>query len=110
MSTGHDLPSVDVRERGNDANGQPITLDRRLFMQLLAFSCRPEHDPSAVVAELGHGLVRAGISAVVYEDVNHPRGLALLSFSESPEDFVTKVRPLLAGLTKDRLELRPELT
>jgi chlorite dismutase len=110
MSTGQDSPEVDVRERGNDASGQPITLDRRLFMQLLGFVCRPEHDPASVVRTLGEGLRRAGIAAVVYEDVNHPRGLALLSFTETPEDFVTKLRPLLAEMTGDRLELRPELT
>ena len=27
----------DIRERGKDKNGQPISLDKRLFMQLVCF-------------------------------------------------------------------------
>ena len=109
MSSGRpQSAAVDLRERGNDAAGQPIQLDRRLFMQLLAFHCEPGHSPAGAVENLGAGLSRHGMAGVVYEDVNQPRGLALLTFSEDPADFVRKTRVLaneVAGLVP-----RPELT
>jgi chlorite dismutase len=101
---------VDLRERGNDAAGQPIKLDQRLFMQLLAFSCEAGQSPTAAVEALGAGLSRHGMAGVVYEDVNHPRGLALLTFSEDPSDFVRKVRVLLNEGPLTKLAPRPELT
>ncbi len=59
---------------------------------------------------LGAALRAANLSAVIYEDVNHPRGFALLTFSESPEDFVLKVRPALEAQTARGLSVRPELS
>lgn len=102
-------PAVDVRERGHDAAGQPIQLDRRVFFQLLAFSTGSGKSGPAVEA-LGAGLARHGMAGVVYEDVNHPRGLALLTFSEEPLDFVTKTRVLVGEGALAELEPRPELT
>jgi chlorite dismutase len=108
---GHRAPGeplqVDVSERGSDKNGAPVSMNRRLFMQLLAF----EHDqPAAVLPLLGAALKEQNIASVVYEDVNHPRGLALLTFSEEPGDFVTRVRPLLGGAALAGLRPRPELS
>jgi chlorite dismutase len=98
---------VDLNERGSDKSGAPVSMNRRLFMQLLAF----EHDePAKVVSQLGGALKEQKIPSVVYEDVNHPRGLALLTFSEEPADFVTRVRPLLSASTFASLWPRPELS
>lgn len=102
--------TVDVRERGHDKAGQPIQLDRRLFMQLLVFSCEPGQSPASALEAFGVGLARHGVPGVVYEDVNHPRGLGLLTYSEDPADFVEKVRPLLAEEPLARLLVRPEFT
>jgi hypothetical protein len=95
---------VDVNERGSDKSGAPVTMNRRLFMQLLGFEC---DEPSKLLPLLGGALREQGIPSVVYEDVNHPRGLAVLSFSEQPLDFVTRVRPLLSSAA---LRPRPELS
>jgi hypothetical protein len=102
--------AVDVRERGHDAAGQPIQLDRRVFFQLLAFSTGPGKSAPAAVEALGAGLARHGMAGVVYEDVNHPRGLALLTFSEEPLDFVTKTRVLVGEGSLSELVPRPEFT
>jgi chlorite dismutase len=111
MTTGRPPSApVEIRERGHDQHGQPILLDRRLFMQLLAFGCEPGQSPSAAVEALAAGLARHAMAGVVYEDVNHPRGLALLGFSEDPADFVNKVRVLLGEGPLARLVARPELT
>ena len=71
--------------------GQPQRADTRLFMQLLGFGgCA---DPSA----LADALVRAAVPGVLYEDMNDPRGVALLTFDEDPAFFLDRVRPLLTG-------------
>jgi chlorite dismutase len=104
------LPSIDVRERGADRDGAPQVMDRRLFMQLLVFRCDRGSDPAEVAPALGAALESRGVPGVIYEDVNDPRGIALLTWGESPATFVDDVRPTLAGERFRALELRPELT
>jgi hypothetical protein len=101
---------IDVRERGAERDGQPQVTDRRLFMQLLVFTCTGDLNPTRTVKALGAALAAARVPAVLYEDVNDPFGLGLLTFSEKPEDFVTRVRPLLSTPELRGLTLRPELT
>src|SRR5712691_5790193 len=79
----------DLSERGGMKNGQPQRSDERLFMQLLAFGgCT---DARLLAAALD----RSGVSGALYEDVNDPRGIALLTLSADPNVFVDRVRPLL---------------
>jgi hypothetical protein len=79
----------DISEKGGMKDGQPQRSDERLFMQLLAFGGCGDTAP------LADALARAKISGVLYEDVNDPRGIAVLTFSESPSYFLDRVRPLL---------------
>lgn len=88
----------DLSEKGGIRNGQPQRSDRRLFMQFLAFGGCPDVGPARA------SLARAGLTAVLYEDVSDPRGIAILTLDEDPGVFVDRVRPLLntapfAGLT-----------
>jgi Chlorite dismutase len=93
------IDAPDLSERGGLKGGAPQRSDQRLFMQLLAFGgCT---NTRAVVDHLQ----QAAIEGVLYEDVNDPRGIALLTMTTSPEDFVGTVRPVLnsgpfAGLTQ----------
>ncbi len=102
---GADEAPLDLRERGAPVDGAPQHLDRRLFMQLQAFEC--DGDPWAMVRELGPALRDAGVSSVLYEDVNHPRGLGVMAFSEDASVFV---RGLRRCLVRDGLRLRPDYT
>lgn len=104
-----DEPPLDVRERGAQRDGQPQLLDRRLFMQLLVLGCAPEPGSTSVIQKLGVSLRAAGMGAVLYEDVNDPFGVGLLTFSEEPGDFLTKVRPAVAALGS-AVMLRPDFT
>jgi chlorite dismutase len=104
------MPEIDVRERGAPQDGNVQYLDRRLFMQLLAFHVREGQDLATVHAALCAGLTDRRIEAVVYEDINDPRGLGLLTWSEDPTHFVEAVRPALGGGALSSLVLRPELT
>jgi hypothetical protein len=102
------LPEIDTREHGAERDGQPQVMDRRLFMQFLAFHSGGAR-PDAVVRPLSAALAERRIGAVIYDDVNDPRSLGVLTFAEDPAHFVTAVRPVL-GDPKLGLVLRPELT
>ena len=104
-----DEPPLDVRERGAQRDGQPQLLDGRLFMQLLVLGCTPEPGPARVIQKLGASLGAAGMGSVIYEDVNDPFGLGLLTFSEEPADFLTKVRPAVTELG-GAVTIRPDFT
>ena len=96
---------IDVLEHGRDRDGNEHATDRRLFMQLHVFSgCR---DTQPLIRQLEAGGLRP---AVLYLDVNHPRGVGLLTMSEDPADFVTLVRPFLNSGSFASLTLRPEFT
>ena len=96
--------TVRVRERPEDEELEPLALDRRLFMQLYAFG--RARDSSALVEPLA----AAGIEAVLYEDLNDPQGVAVLTLSESAEDFVTTTRELFVRPPFAELEPKPDLT
>jgi chlorite dismutase len=85
-------------------NGQPQRSDARLFMQFLAFGgCENSQRLVEAIAD-------AKIGGVLYEDVNDPRGVALLSLSEDPNFFLDAVRPLLNGPAFRPLVQKPEYT
>jgi hypothetical protein len=94
-----DLPKVDVAERGGKGpDGAPLTMDRRLFMQLLVFDCSPDTNPSGVVDALVKNLRERDVGAVLYADVNAPRGLGVLTYAEDPSVFIERVRPAILEL------------
>lgn len=103
-------PLIDIFERGADRDGAPQTMNRRLFMQLLAFETEAGSKTSDFVEVLCEALASAQIPSVVYEDANHPRGLGLLSFGEDPRVFLERVRPLFEMDRLKDLRLRPDLT
>lgn len=73
-------------------------------MQLLAFGgCQD----SGAVARHIEG---AGIDAVVYEDVNDPRGIAILAVARSPQAFVDSLRPALNSGPCAGLSVKPAYT
>src|SRR5947199_10681205 len=94
----------DLSERGGMRNGEPQRSNARLFMQFLAFG------GCADAAALADHLARAKIAGVLYEDVNDPRGVGLLTFSEDPDFFLDRVRPMLNGPGFSVLVEAPEYT
>jgi hypothetical protein len=94
----------DISEKGGLKGGQPQRSDERLFVQFFAFGgC---HEPSA----LGPHLAAAGITGVVYEDVNDPRGVGVLALSRTPGFFVDVLRPALSAGPFATLALKPRFT
>jgi chlorite dismutase len=97
-------PRPDIAEQGAPKMGRPQRMDRRLFMQLLAFQgCRDARP-------LIEALEAADHQGALYEDLNHPRGVALLSFTEDPMWFAQTVRRLVNAGPFAELEPRPELS
>jgi hypothetical protein len=100
--------ALDIRERGRTAEGEPLFLDRRLFMQFLAFgSTGLDGANSQALADV---LQNAAIPGVLYEDVNDPYGVGLLTFSENPDFFLQDVRCLLRSVPFAHLTPKPEYT
>jgi hypothetical protein len=94
----------DISEKGGIKNGEQQRSNVRLFMQLLAFGGCTD------VAPFKEALSAAGLTGALYEDVNDPHGIAVLTVSQDPSVFVDPLRQLLnappfAGLTQ-----KPEYT
>lgn len=90
------LPTIDINEYGGKRNDERQSMNRRLFMQLLVFQNSVNTNPDQVASHLAEELKHAHIASIVYADVNHPRNVGLLTWSENPTHFVEHVRPLFA--------------
>lgn len=99
-----EVTKLDLSEKSKGRDGQLISLDRRLFMQLFAYGdC---DDPGPLI----EALRQANVAGVLYEDINDPQGVALLTFSEDPDYFITKIRKLLNQPPFATLTAKPEYT
>lgn len=99
-----EAPVFDLKEKGRPLNGAPQTLDRRLFVQLLVFDgCRD----SRPIADL---LSRRGVQGVLYDEVNDPTGIGVLTYDEDPAYFLETVRPLVTADAFSGLRFREEFT
>ncbi len=95
---------LDLSEKGHDADGQPASSNRRLFMQLLAFGgCKDIDNIIGAVRTLN-------APVAVYKDVNDPTGIGVMSASEDPNYFVNEWRDLLQQDAFARLVHKPEYT
>jgi len=73
-------------------------------MQFLAYGgCRD-------AGPLGAALAQAGVEGALYADINDPQGVGLLTMSESPDFFVTRLRAALNRPPFSDLTPKPEYT
>jgi len=79
-------------------------LDRRLFIQFMAFGDCGEPE------RLAEAMEGAGLPGVVYQDFHDPFGVGVATFNEDPEYFVGPWRDLLRSVPFSGLTLRPEFT
>lgn len=96
--------TLDLSEKGKTKEGEVISLDRRLFMQFLAYG------GCADTGSLVEALAEAGIEAALYTDINDPQGVGLLTFSEDAGAFVTQIRQFLNRPPFSALTPKPEYT
>ena len=94
----------DLSEKGGLRNGEPQRSDERLYMQLLSFTgCT---DTAAAAAHLE----AAGVPGILYEDLNDPQGIGLLTLATGPDVFVDVVRPACVSGMFAGYRLKPEYT
>lgn len=96
-----EAPPLDLSEKGLQ-HGKPVSLDKRLFMQFLAFGGCADSQAAADVLEA------AGIEGVLYLDVTDAQGIGLLVMSEDPDYFVTTVRDVLNAAPFSSYTRKPE--
>lgn len=102
--TTQEPTQLDLSEKGKSKDGQAISLDRRLFMQFLAYGeCRNLD----MMIEL---LDDSPIEGALYLDINDPQGVGLITMSEDPNFFVTELRQLLNRHPCADLVPKPEYT
>lgn len=92
---------LDLSEKGLK-DGQPISLDRRLFMKFTAFG------GCADATAAGAALAAAGVEGALYLDANDPQGIGLIVLSEDPEYFVSTLRDVLNAPPFSKLDRKPE--
>jgi chlorite dismutase len=104
MTMNKDDSQLDISEKGMRRDGTPISLDRRLFIQFLAFgNCRD-------IKPLIERLERSDIDGALYLDVNDPYGVGLITMSENPDFFVDDLRNILNKTPFTELSPKPEYT
>ncbi len=84
-ATTGETNAPDLAEQGR-RHGQPIALNRRLFMQFAAFGC------CAAVKPAVRALAAAGVEGALYLDINDPQGIGVIALAENPEFFVAELR------------------
>ena len=98
-----DEGQIDLSEKGRGADGAPMSLDRRLFMQFMAFRHgNREH--------LINRLKSEQLQAVVYQDINDANGFGVMAFCEDPTYIVDRIQPLFRESEQTGLEQKHDFT
>lgn len=95
---------LDLREQSRASDGRELAMDRRLFMQLLAFG--ESYDTRRVIEELAE----ARLPAILYVDANDPWGVAVLTVHENADFFVTELRDFFRISIFNAMTPKPEFT
>lgn len=104
MQQAMTMDKPDISEKGAPIDGRPQSSDHRMYMQLLAFTGCKHADL------LIQSLQQAGIEGALYENLNDPYGVGLLTFSDDPNHFIDNVRPVLTSGPFAQLKPVPEFT
>ena len=95
---------TNINEMGATKNGERQVLNKRLFVQLQAYGGIKNPAPLINI------LKKYNIASVLYEDINDPQGIALLTMNENPDFFVTTLREILNLDEFASLKRKPEYT
>lgn len=99
-----EVENVDITEKGRSPSGEVLTSTRRLYMQFLAFGDVKDTQALTWALESAH------IEGAMYADINDPRGVGLVTYSESADFFVEDLRDFLARSPFSDLTPKPEYT
>jgi chlorite dismutase len=102
--TDEPLETLNISEKGRSHDGRAISLDKRLFMQLLAFGGCTE------TKSVKRALLESRLEGVLYEDLNDPLGIAVLIVAQDPDDFLACRKSLFNQPPFVELQQKPEYT
>ncbi|MCB0081681.1 MAG: hypothetical protein KDE47_12150, partial [Caldilineaceae bacterium] len=103
QAAANPLEDVDVSEKGRK-DGEVISLDKRLYMQFMAFGDCPN------VNRLVDALETAKVQGALYADINDPQGVGIVTFSETPDYFLDDLRAFYNQPPFSELTPKPEYT
>ena len=95
--------NIDLSEKGRGLEGQPVLLDRRLFMQFMAFR-NGNRD------FLADQFAKISAQAVIYQDINDARGIGVMAYCEDPEYIVDQLHPILNAPELQLMKFKEEFT
>ncbi len=95
---------TDTSEKGAVKDGEPQSLDNRLYVHLQVYTGCNDLKPIIELFE------KSGIEAVIYANANDPKGFGLLTMTETPEFFTDTLRDLLNSKKFNNLTHLPEYT
>ncbi len=104
MPADNNDAKLDLSEKGRKTDGTTISLDRRLFLQFMAFG------DCWNTIEIIKELEVTKMDLVLYADVNDPYGIGVLALSENPDFFVEDYREFLNSSSFMELTPKPEFT
>ena len=94
----------DLLEHGGPVRGVPQTLDQRLFLQFQVFTgCQD-------VAPVVEAVRESALEAVVYVNLNDPRGIGVLLLTENPDVLASAGRELFLRHEFAGLKPLPDFT
>lgn len=96
------MSAPDIREKGAPLNGTPQVLEKRLFMQFAAFG--GSLDPNTLIETLKS----SGFECALYQELQDPQGVGLITMNENPDFFSRDLAPFLRRQPWSRLTLKPE--
>lgn len=99
--------NIDLSEKGRGADGQPVKLNRRLFMQFNAFRT---NNCGGHIQDLSKRFEAISAQAVIYQDLHDPQGFGVMSYCEDPGYIVDQIQPVLQSEALVDLEYREEFT
>ena len=94
--------NIDLSEKGRGSTGIQLSLDKRLFMQFMAF-----HGQRDVMIKQ---LKAKSIQAVVYQDVNDASSFGVMVYCQNPSYIIDKFQPLLNTLAASSLTQNHDFT
>jgi chlorite dismutase len=94
--------NINLSEKGM-SEGKPVSLNRRLFMQFMAFR-------DANRQELEKQFEKVSAQAVIYQDMSDPNGLGVMVYCEDPSYVVEQIHPILESCGKSNDVYREEFT
>ncbi len=92
---------IDLSENGRGTDGKPVSLDRRLFMQFMAFR---NGNPDTLAQQFE----QVSAQAVIYQDLHDASGLGVMTYCEDPGYIMDRIQPILRR--QSHMEYREEYT